>query len=230
MKILILNSRSDFRISSLIASLQHVDNVGIMTTFDQDSYTQYAPDFVMSDDMSKTPNAYDLTQVGAFAPFINLTQFREPEVLSKYQSDISYIGSITDCELAMVELLNRGYNVRNFANQPSTLACYSGDIPMSECYNVYKNCKVSPIPLNDIGYRELDIIVSGGNPLRFKNKSGFIEQAIKGINGKKFSTSLSKSEILAHHTNYDRLAGQFKSMGMNATAKKILDGKKICLG
>jgi hypothetical protein len=229
MKILILNSRSDFRITSFITPFKSIENIGIMSEFNENAYNEYKPDFVMSDDMSKTPGAYDLSRVATFAPFINLDTFREPQLLSKYTSDVSYIGRIEDFDSALLKLLQLGYNVKHFLEKASTLTCYSGNIDMSECYNVYRNCKVCPIPKDDLGHRELDIIVAGGNPLRFKDVDGFIAQAIKGIEGKKFRHLLSKSEILTNHTNYDRLATELSKIGQKTMAQKILDRKKICL-
>lgn len=228
MRILILNPKDDFRLLSLISPLRAFEEIGVMREFDQDSYDQYNPELVFSNDMSKTPGAYDIAKIASLTPFINLDSFKEPEAAPRYNADMSYVGPITDMESSLLDILRLGYNVKNFFGSPSTFPCYSGDISMTECYNVYKNCKVSPIPKNDIGYREMDVIISGGNPLKYKDKEGFIKAAIKGIEGKKFSTKLSKSEILSHHTNYDRLSSELYKFGLTILADKIIDRKKLC--
>jgi hypothetical protein len=202
--------------------------VGTIPMYDRASVESFGADIIFTDEIEKSPDAFDLTQISNLAPFINLMAYQEPSKQPRYESDISYIGPISDIDGLMLDLYRLGYNVRNFYGSPSMLPCYSGSISMSECWNVYKNSKVSPIPKNDIGYRELDIIASDGNPLKFSNKDEFITESIKGIKGKKFKTKVSKKIIFSDNTNFDRLATILDKMGFGAVAKKIKQ-EKLCL-
>jgi len=129
---------------------------------------------------------------------------------------------------SMLLLHRLGHNVKNFYSSPSMLSCYSGSVTMDKCWNIYKSAKVSPIPKNDIGYRELDVIISGGNPLKYRDHDSFISEATKAIvNGKKFKQIHSKDEILSTHTNYERVSNIIEDMGFKAVAKKIRQEKAL---
>lgn len=228
MKTLVITPRSDFRIHSLLAPLRSIMEVGLIQKYDQASVAEFCPDIIFSDEMQYTPDAYDLAKVSNLRPFINLVSFREPVFAPKYQSDISYIGPISDMESVLLDIYKMGYNVKNFFSSPSLLPCYSGSVGPNECWAIYKSATVSPIPKSDIGYRELDIIAAGGNPLKYTTKEEFISEAIKGIKGKKFKASTSVSSIFGSNTNFDRIAQILTEIGFSAIAKKVLQEKK-CL-
>ncbi len=228
MKTLVITSKNDFRIHTLMAPLKSLMEVGFMTKYDGQSVSDFGADLVFTDEPEKTPGAYDLSKIGSIRPFINLISYTEPHNTPKYESDISYIGPISDMDSSLLDLYRLGYNVRNFFGSASLLPCYSGSIQIGECWSIYKTAKVSPIPRSDIGYRELDIIAGDGNPLKFSTKEEFISEAIKGIKGKKFKHTMSKTSIFAGHTNFDRLAQIINDLGFSAVAKKILEDKK-CL-
>lgn len=202
--------------------------VGFLQKHDPISVSEFGADIIFSDEMENTPDAYDLKKLSTIRPFINLLLFAESSYQSKYESDISYIGAISDMESSLLDIYKLGYNVRNFFGTPSLLPCYSGSVGASECWSIYRSAKVSPIPKSDIGYRELDIIASDGNPLKYTTKSEFIAEAIKGVNGKKFKLSMSKSAILGSNTNFDRLSQILTEIGFAAISKKVLQEKK-CL-
>lgn len=228
MKTLVITSRNDFRIHSLVAPLRSLMEVGFLQNYDHAGVADFSPDIVLTDEIEKTPDGYDLKKISNVRPFINLLSYRDPVPEPKYESDISYIGPISDMGGAMLDLYRLGYNVRNFYASPSMLPCYSGSIPMDECWGVYRNAKVSPIPADDIGYRELDIIASDGNPLKFTTKDEFISEAIKGIKGKRFKHSMPKKVVLGSNTNFDRLSQILTEIGFAAISKKVLQEKK-CL-
>lgn len=226
MKTIIISERNDFRLHSLIAPLQRIMEVGFMKKYEADSYASFNPDIVFTDEIHFTPDAYDLSKISTLEPFINFNVFREGVYLDRYKSDMSYIGPISDMDSSMLLLHRLGYNVKNFYSSPSMLSCYSGSVTMDRCWDIYKSAKVSPIPKNDIGYRELDVIISGGNPLKYRDNNSFISEAIKAIvNGKKFKQIYNKDEILSTHTNYERVSNIIEDMGFKAVAKKIRQEK-----
>lgn len=228
MKTLVITSRNDFRIHSLVSPLKTIMEVGFLHKYDPQSVADFGADIVFSDEMHNTPDAYDLSKISNLRPFINLLVFSTPSFCDKYSSDVSYIGPISDMESALLDLYKMGHNVKNFFGTPSLLPCYSGSIPVTECWNVYRSAIVSPIPKSDVGYRELDIIASDGNPLKYTTKSEFISEAVKGISGKKFKHSTSKASIFGSNTNFDRVSQILNEIGFSAVAKKILQEKK-CL-
>ena len=202
--------------------------VGFLQKYDPQSVSEFGADIVFSDEMNSTPDAYDLSKISNLRPFINLSVFSEPVYHTKYTSDVSYIGPISDMESSLLEIYKLGHNVRNYFGTPSLLPCYSGSIPANECWHIYKSSLVCPIPKSDVGYRELDIIASDGNPLKYTNKDEFISEALKGISGKRFKLSTSKTSIFGGNTNFDRVAQILTEIGFSAVAKKILQEKK-CL-
>lgn len=228
MKTLVITNRNDFRVQSLIAPLKNIMEVGFLQKYDAASIADFGADIVFSDEIENTPDAYDLKKLSGVRPFINLLSFVESVKLAKYESDISYIGAISDMESSLLDLYKLGYNVKNFFGSPSLLPCYSGSVGAHDCWNIYRSANVSPIPKSDIGYRELDIIASDGNPLKYTTKSEFIAEAIKGIKGKKFKPSMSKSVVLSNNTNFDRLSQILTEIGFAAISKKVLQEKK-CL-
>jgi len=228
MKTIIISERNDFRLHSLIAPLQRMMEVGFMKKYEADSYNAFNPDIVFTDEIHFTPDGYELSKISTLKPFINFNVFREGVYTDKYKSDVSYIGPISDMDSSLILLHRLGHNVKNFYISPSMLSCYSGSVTMDKCWNIYKSAKVSPIPKNDIGYRELDVIISGGNPLKYRDHDSFISEAIKAIvNGKKFKQIHSKDEILSTHTNYERVSNIIEDMGFKAVAKKIRQEKAL---
>lgn len=228
MKTIIISDRNDFRLHSLISPLQSIMEVGFMKKHDAASFAAFNADIVFTDEIHLSPDGYDLSKLSTLEPFINFNAFKEGIYLDKYKSDMSYIGPISDMDASMLSIHRLGYNVKNFYGSPSMLSCYSGSVTMDRCWNVYKSAKVSPIPKNDIGYRELDIIAAGGNPLKYRDNTSFISEAIEGIvNGKKFPQIHSKDKILSLHTNYERVSNIVEDMGFKAVAKKIRQEKKL---
>ena len=228
MKSLVITQRSDFRIHSLVSPLKAIMEVGFIPTHDHASVESFGADLIFTDEIGKYPDGFDLLQISKLDPFINLLSYSEPSLCSKYESDISYIGPVSDLESSMLDLFRMGYNVKNFYGAPSLLPCYSGSISMNDCWNVYKNAKVSPVPRSDMGYRELDIIASDGNPLKYTHRDEFIAEALKGVSGKKFKVNTTKKAIFGLNTNFDRLSAIVEKMGFSAIAKKIKQ-EKACL-
>ena len=225
MKTLVISNRNDFRLYSLIAAMQTIMPVGFLRSYDKQSVDSYGADIIFADEIHHFQNCYDLSNLSRLNPFVNLDSYSNPVDDPKYVSDISYLGNITDFDSALPILFQLGYNVRNFNPQPSGLACYSGSVGVAECWNIYRNAKVSPIPSNDVGYRELDIILAGGNPLKFISKDEFIREAVNGIRGKKFPHSIDRSSIIEHNTNYDRLSQIVADMGFREVSEKIMKAK-----
>lgn len=198
-----------------------------MGKYDAPSYTAFNPDIVLTDEIHHSPDGYDLSQIAKLKPFINFNAFTEGKFVDKYKSDMSYIGPISDMNSCMSKLHNMGYNVRNFYGSPSMLSCYSGSVTMDKCWSIYRSAKVCPIPKNDIGYRELDIIAAGGNPLKYTDSEKFIEDAILGIKGKTFAKITTKDDILRNRTNYEAISTIVENMGFKAVANKIRQEKFV---
>lgn len=216
MKTLVITNRKDFRLFSLIAPLQEIMEVGFSQFPDENSIREYRPDIILSD--FSIDGAYDLKLIGKFPPFVNYSVFREPKLDARFTSDITYLGPLTDIPdlLALAK-----YNLRHFDSSPSMTPYYSGSIHINNCFTAYKAAKVCPVPANDIGYRELDIIISDGNPVRYENREQFLRDCASGVAGKKFKGRMSKSVILKHHTNYERISEILESIGKRSVADLI---------
>lgn len=197
-----------------------------MRQLDMTAVKEFAPDIIFSD--YPETGGYDLRKLEGLKPFINLSEFTDPKVLQKYDTDVVYLGSATDMDSSLLDLYSDGVRVRYYYSKAENRPCYAGFVPMSECWNVYKNSKVSPIPMKDLGYRELDIIMAGGNPLQYTNKRQFISDVVDGVNGKRFKPSKSKAEILFQHTNFDRISAIMAEIGQKDISKEIKERKK-CL-
>lgn len=223
MKALIISDMMDFRVSSLIYPLQEVMEVGIMTTFDENSVREFNADIIFSS--VKYKGAFDLTELHKIKPFVNLNIIKDRTNTKSYNSDVAYIGSASMFPL-LSEIYNMGYIIRQFDQQPSMTPYYSGKISINKCYDVYNSAKVSLIPKNDLGYRILDIIVSDGNPLIY-DENTFVEDCVQAIKGKKFSYFMNKNDIIKYDTNYDRLSSILNSMGFEKQAKKVYENKRI---
>lgn len=197
-----------------------------MRQLDKPSLKEFAPDIIFSD--YPETGGYDLRKLEGLKPFINLSEFTEPKILPKYETDVVYLGNVTDMDSSLLDLYSSGFRVRYYYGKTEGRPCYAGSVPMSECWNVYKNSKVSPVPIKDLGYRELDIIMADGNPLKYTNKKQFLRDVADGVGGKRFNQSRSKAEILFQHTNFDRVSAIMAEMGHNDISKEIKERKK-CL-
>lgn len=226
MKVLIVSNTNDFRINLLTKAMRTVGEVGFMHKYNPQSLIEYSPDFVISDIPVNHNHVFKLDKLDSLGPFIDLTEFKEPQINSDYVCDAVYLGDIKEFQ----ELLNihkRGYSLRYYFTNPSGLSCYAGNIVMSKSFELYRNALASPIPKDDIGFREMDIVVSRGNPVRYS--PNIIEDIVKAIDGKKFTSQYSRKKILETSTNFDKAIEIVISLGKYRLVQALKEKKKCLL-
>lgn len=225
MKVLIVSNTNDFRLNLLAKAIRTVGEVGFMHKYNPQSLIEYAPDFVISDIPVNHNHVFGLDKLDSLGPFIDLTEFKEPKVNPDYVCDAVYLGDIKEFT-ELLEIHKRGHSLRYYFTNPSGLSCYAGNILMSESFELYRNALASPIPKNDIGFREMDIVVSRGNPVRYS--SNVIEDIEKAINGKKFNSQYSRKKILETSTNFDKVIQIVIGLGKYRLVQALKE-KKQCL-
>ena len=108
MKSLVISKRNDFRIQSLMAPLQKIMEVGHMLTHEVAAFESFDADLVFTDEIEAFPDGFDLKSLNKIQPFINLLSYRDPKTEPKYESEISYVGPISDMGGAMLDLYRLG--------------------------------------------------------------------------------------------------------------------------
>ncbi len=226
MKILIVSNADDFRLNMLTKAIRSVGEVGVMHKYDPISMVQYKPDVVITD-LPKVSHdtVFKLSDIDNFGPFVDLTEYKPPVKRSEYQCDLVYLGDIKEFP-ALIELYRNGHNLRYYFSTPSGLACYAGNIPMSFGFDLYHNARVSPIPANDQGFRELDVILADGNPVR--ESKDFERDVQVALKGKRLPQKYSKKKILSSMTNFD-VASQIMIKVGKYKFSNALKEKKECL-
>lgn len=219
MKALVISSINDFRLFSLVSPLKQIMEVGFTPRYDKESVEKFAPDIVFSD----CGIGWDSKKIDKIKPFINLDTFQPKQNTPKYECDIAYLGPESD--MSLLEFHKMGYNVRIFSSTPCSCPIYSGSVPVEECWHIYRSAKVCPIPADDLGYREMDIIAAGGKGVKFRHKHQFFTDIVDAINGKTTSTYLTKQQVFNNHTNYDRLSSVLEDLGFKAISYKIMEKK-----
>ncbi len=226
MKILIVSNVDDFRLNMLTKAIRTVGEVGVMYKYDPISLVQYKADIVITD-LLKVPHdtIFKLADLDKFGPFIDLTEYKEPSKKTEYECDMVYLGDIKEFP-AIIELYRKGHNLRYYFSTPSGLACYGGNIPMSFSFDLYHNAKVSPIPAGDQGFRELDIVLAEGNPV--KESKDFERDIQAALKGRRLPSKYSKKKILASMTNFDIASQIMVDVGKYKLSNTIKE-KKECL-
>lgn len=211
----------DFRVDSLLSPLNQVGEVGRIREYDSGVIAEYKPDLILSD----CGHGWDIRQVSKVPPFINLDSYIAPEVRREFVADVSYLGDPKDFGMCLFDLYRYSHKVKVYHTKLLFSPIYCGLISLQAGWHIYGSTKVSPVPKDDIGFRELDIIAAGGNPLKFRYKDQFLSECKEAIDGKRFETRLDKTEIFRSHTNYDRIGSILVQMGQNDLAKLIMEKK-----
>lgn len=226
MKALIVCNSNDFRINLLAKAIRSVGEVGYMHKYNPQSLIEYAPDFVISDIPVNHKHVFSVSKLDSLGPFIDLTEFKHPSVNKDFECDVVYLGDIKEFQ-ELLDVHKMGYKFRYYFTNPSGLCCYAGNIPMNQSYELYRNAKASPIPKDDIGFREMDIVVSRGNPVKYS--SNIIQDTIKAIEGKKFTSSYSYKKILETSTNFDKVSEILVDLGKYRLVSEFKEKKKCLL-
>ena len=139
---------------------------------------------------------------------------------------MSYIGSPDDFGLELYKYFNKEYDLKLFFERPLPVFSYCGVLDKTNVFNVYNRSKISLVPENDNGFRELDIIASGGKPIKFVNKKQFHEEVKESLkNGVKMDASLRK-KVLNEKTAFDKMSDILRKEGMGMLGKKLRSSKK----
>lgn len=228
MRILALTNIKDFRFFSLIKPLQFLkSDSGILMSEDPEEIKRFNPDIIIHNiNGFKFDCLTTYVDLNSLSPFIDLTVNRTIKPEKYFESDMCYFGEALDFGLGILPLLSK-YRAKFFCHHPSGGVSYSGALNIDDSYKAYKLSKASLIPPNDSGYRELDIIVADGNPVKFVNNEQFVEDVESAINGKRF-TYKSKSDIINNSTNFDRLSDFLKVTRLSKLAKEVRDNKRKC--
>lgn len=227
MRILVNINKVDFRFGNLVKPLEKLDiALGVVVgKLDKDVIDRFNPDIVIHNGFLKSDGFIEIPigdiTYSLLGPF---TALSSSEVDVKYNSDICYIGDVKDFGNDLYQLMDQ-YNFKLFSHIAYSFPSYCGNLTQENTGKAYKNAKVSVVPVNDFGYREMDIIVSDGNPVKFQNKDQFFSDVHDGVNGKKFTTNYTKEEILEKHTNYDKLSKVFKDIGLTQLASQVKELK-----
>jgi hypothetical protein len=225
MKVLIVSNVDDFRLNMVTKAIRTVGEVGIMHKYDPMSLLQYNPDIVISDQKVNHNKVFKISDLDQFGPFVDLTEYKTPSRNTDYECDAVYLGDIKEFK-SLIELYKNGLHLRYYFSVPSGLACYAGNIPMSYSFDLYLNAKACPIPSNDGGFREMDIILAGGNPVI--ESDNFADDMKAALKGKRRPSKLSKKKILENHTNFD-VASHIMTELSAYKLSNILKEKKQCL-
>lgn len=152
------------------------------------------------------------------------------EEVSKYKSDIVYIGSPSIFNELLVFLTSSEFNFKFFTHQTHNINGYCGMCDVNDYYKFYNNSKACIVNKDDIE-RLMDIIVSDGNPVVYDglNTNECIEKIKNSIdsNIKYKVDGYEKDDIISKHTSFDRAAKIFRTVGMNKIADDIIKNKNI---
>ena len=227
MRILINIDKADFRFINLVKPLEKLDvSLGVVTgKLDRSIVDRFNPDIVVHNSPSFNMNCANIAvndiTYATLGPFTNIPDSKEDPLFS---SDVCYIGDVKDFGSELFELMDR-YDFKLFSHVAYSFPSYCGNLIQEDTGNAYRNSKVSIIPSSDFGYREMDIVISDGNPVKFKNRDQFLSDVHDGVNGKRFSSKYTKEQILQNHTNFDKLSEVFKNSGLNQLALKVKELK-----
>lgn len=164
---------------------------------------------------------FDINTMAPFATCKKIQKFNK----KLYESDICYFGDLDSLDDSIHYFLNLDYNVKIFSPKPTMLYGNSGVLRQDKVPYIYSQSKCSIVPSGDIGYREIDIIYAGGNPVRFKDRDSFISSVKDAVAGKREGGIMSVEDVHQSHTQYDRMASIFKSVGLEKISKLLINNK-----
>jgi hypothetical protein len=179
-------------------------------------------------------NSFSFKNVNSKNYIGKFVHFKSTEInkndLSKYQSDVIYIGSPSIFNSLLNFLTSDEINFKFFTHQPHNINGYCGMCDISDYYKFYKYAKASIVNKDD-AERIMDIVVADGNPIVYNgsNAEECIEKIKNAIhlNTKYQIDGYEKNDIISNHTSFDRASKIFKTIGMNKIAEDILKNKNI---
>jgi len=235
MKILIYNNAKDFRFSSLTKCLSVLDiEVGsVEGTATKQDIVNFNPTILIHNLPSKIKDDHDrfaeividnetYKRIGPFTGYIK-DYIQDDDA---FKSDIAYIGSPDDFDLELYRYLNSDYDIKIFGNKPLPIMGYCGALTQNDTFNIYKNSKVSVVPKNDLGFREIDIIAAGGNPVKFKDKNQFHEEIESSISNPIKVDDKLRDKVLKEKTVFDKMSEVLKYSGLTVLSKKLIEAKR----
>lgn len=228
MKILVVIGNRDFRFISLARSLENCGiEIGVSNDPRQEDIDSFSPDIIVHNTNKVILSKAIMInpKVETLQPFIDLGGVKSAKYDSRFATDISYIGSADDFGQTFAKIVSLKRKLKVFYNVPTGGFNYAGLVALEDGPSVNKSSLVSLIPKEDLGYRELDIIASEGNPVKFEEEDQFLSDIADGINGKRFTGKMSKEEIFKSHTNFDRMSVVLKDNGLTKLAEKIKKSK-----
>ena len=152
------------------------------------------------------------------------------EDISKYKSDIIYIGSPSVFNELLIFLTNGEFNFKFFTHQTHNINGYCGMCDANDYYRFYNNSKACIVNKNDIE-RLMDIVVAEGNPIVYDGSN--VEECIEKIKNSIYSNikykvdGYDRDSIISKDTSFDRAAKIFRTIGMNKIADDIIKNKNI---
>lgn len=223
MKILLLIENNDFRVNLLVKVFEHIkEQIGFLNTVDFAAINEFSPDIIIHNTNKILPACPKVKiDQDSLKPFVDPFLFTELKYDKKYDSDVVYIGDPYDFGDNLKEILSLDCKTRLHCSNNRITGFYSGIITDKECITSYHSSKCSIIPPDDLGFRELDIIMSEGNPV----KDDYSTNIKKAIDGHKFSGSMSKDEIQNKYTNFDIMSSILKANSLKGLSNMILRAK-----
>lgn len=217
MKILVITDKNDFRIKTILNPINSIGEVAFIRNKDDEVIKNFSPDIIFSKTIGEP-----LSLIEEMPPCLNLEIYKKPSVKDKYKCDVAYLGNPYDMDSSLLDLFSLGYSVRAFFHSPCATPIYAGMIDGSDIIDTYYNAKFCPIPKDDFGYREIDILAAEGNPIIFADKLSFI----KKIRNKSDKPKSKVDEILSKNTNFDRIALILRKLNFNKEANLIMEKKR----
>lgn len=256
MKILAYKSELDFNFDAIVRAIADTKyEIGYMSqTIDEKTIDEFAPDVIIHNikDIEKFPiknnvisiNLNETSSNNSFSfnntesknylkPFVSIKNNNvEPNKEDFFKSDVVYIGSPIIFK-GVLEFLCREENEINFkffSDRTHNIRGYCGMCNAEDYFKFYHKSKASLVHHKDI-HRIMDIIISDGNPVIYKNAEQCINDIKEALNkNKKFTVDgYSKKEILKNDTSYDRASEIFRTIGLKKVAEELLRIKNLKL-
>jgi hypothetical protein len=235
MKILIYNNANDFRFASLTKCLSTLGiEVGsVEGTATKQDIVNFNPTILIHNISSSIKEEKDkfaeiiineetYKKIGPFTGY--LKHYIQDN--NAFKSDISYIGSPDDFGLEMYRYFNCEYDTKIFGNKPIPIMGYCGAVSQNDTFNIYKNSKVSIVPKNDLGFRVMDIIAAGGNPVKFEDSNQFHEDIKSSIGNKIKIDDKLRNKILKESTVFDKMSEILKNAGLSVLSRQLKNLKE----
>lgn len=229
MNFLVYSTQNDARLKWLTETLHSSAQVGYCSTIVEDDIKNFRPDVIIHDSIiNPLPQIVGINfsslNLNGLEPFVRLSS--DDLSGNEYSYDVSYYGDIsqgTPLNKAICSLSNHIDSLAVFHSKPFFVSFYRGDL-----MNIRKLYNQSKVSISDSDkYRLYDIIYSQGNPVVFNGETTdeFKDAVMESIKGKKYD-GVTRKEILAKHTNYDRMSDALKEIGMKTFASSIKKKKE----